>query len=169
MKATGWLKGLEVTGGGSGVVPHAGLALLRALAGNIGLTGRLSRASASRRLLVHDRGRCWWTCRARSPGRGGTGRAAPGRAAGIETGLRQIDRLTAGLDPLRRQPGMLGRRQSGCRVLQVTQFGIGSADYLHPRSPALVRTACPADYCRDVFTWLDLHLDNHGDLHLPFE
>src|SRR5215813_8222562 len=32
MKATGWLKGLEVTAGGTGVVSHAGLALLRALA-----------------------------------------------------------------------------------------------------------------------------------------
>ncbi len=57
MKATGWLKGLEVTAGGSGIVSHAGLALLRALADNIGLTGGLSGALASRRLLVHDRGR----------------------------------------------------------------------------------------------------------------
>ena len=57
MKATGWLKGLEVTTDGTGIVSHAGLALLRALADNIGLTGGLSRALASRRLLVHDRGR----------------------------------------------------------------------------------------------------------------
>ena len=57
MKATGWLKGLEVTASGSGIVSHAGLALLRALADNIGLTGGLSGALASRRLLVHDRGR----------------------------------------------------------------------------------------------------------------
>ena len=57
MKATGWLKGLEVTGGGSGVVSHAGLALVRALADNIGLTAGLSGALASRRLLGHDRGR----------------------------------------------------------------------------------------------------------------
>jgi hypothetical protein len=57
VKATGWLKGLEVTGGGSGVVSHAGLALLRALADNAGLTEGLSRALASRRVLVHDRGR----------------------------------------------------------------------------------------------------------------
>jgi hypothetical protein len=35
----------------------SGLALLRALAGKTGLTGGLSRALASRRLLVHDRGR----------------------------------------------------------------------------------------------------------------
>jgi hypothetical protein len=38
-------------------VSHAGLVLLRALADNIGLTGGLSRALASDRLLVHDRGR----------------------------------------------------------------------------------------------------------------
>jgi hypothetical protein len=32
--ATGWSRGLEVTGGGSGVVSHAGLVLLRQLGGN---------------------------------------------------------------------------------------------------------------------------------------
>jgi DDE family transposase len=56
VKATGWLKGLEVTGGGAGIVSHAGLALLRALAVKTGLTGGLSRALDSDRLLVHDRG-----------------------------------------------------------------------------------------------------------------
>jgi DDE family transposase len=57
VNTTGWLRGLEVTAGGTGVVSHAGLALLRALADKTGLTGGLSRALASRRLLVHDRGR----------------------------------------------------------------------------------------------------------------
>jgi hypothetical protein len=57
VKATGWLKGLQVTGGGTGVVSHAGVALIRALADNIGLTGGLSKALASDRVLVHDRGR----------------------------------------------------------------------------------------------------------------
>ncbi len=57
MNTTGWLKGLRVTADGTGVVSHAGVALLRALADNIGLTGGLSRALASDRLLVHDRGR----------------------------------------------------------------------------------------------------------------
>ena len=49
------------------------------------------------------------------------GRAAAGQAdlspAGrqaVETGLRQIDRLTGELDPLRGQLGMLSRRQPGC-------------------------------------------------------
>jgi DDE family transposase len=57
VKGTGWLKGLEVTTGGTGIVSHAGLALLRALADKTGLTGGLSKALASDRLLVHDRGR----------------------------------------------------------------------------------------------------------------
>ncbi len=57
MNTTGWLKGLQVTAGGTGIVSHAGMALLRALADNTGLTAGLSKALASRRLLVHDRGR----------------------------------------------------------------------------------------------------------------
>ena len=57
MQVTGWSRGLEVSGGGRGVVSHAGLALLRHLADKTGLTGGLSRALASPRLLVHDRGR----------------------------------------------------------------------------------------------------------------
>jgi transposase len=44
----------------------------------------------------------------------------------VETGLRQIDRLTAELDPLRRQLGMLSRRQPGCAALRATQFGVGA-------------------------------------------
>ena len=54
---TGWSGGLEVSGGGTGVVSHAGLALLRYLADKTGVTGGLARALASARLLVHDRGR----------------------------------------------------------------------------------------------------------------
>jgi hypothetical protein len=57
VNVTGRSRGLEVTGGGQGVVSHAGLALLRHLADKTGLTGGLSRALASSRLLVHDRGR----------------------------------------------------------------------------------------------------------------
>jgi hypothetical protein len=57
VNTTGWLRGLEVTAGGTGIVSHGGLALLRALADKTGLTGSLSKALASRRLLVHDRGR----------------------------------------------------------------------------------------------------------------
>jgi hypothetical protein len=57
VKATGWMTGLEVTAGGTGIVSHAGVALLRALADRTGLTDGLSRALASDRLLIHDRGR----------------------------------------------------------------------------------------------------------------
>ena len=57
MQTTGWSRGLEVSGGGQGVVSHAGLALLRHLADKTGLTGGLSRALATPRFLVHDRGR----------------------------------------------------------------------------------------------------------------
>jgi len=51
------VKGLQVTGDGSGIVSHAGVVLIRALADNTGLTAGLSKALASGRLLVHDRGR----------------------------------------------------------------------------------------------------------------
>jgi hypothetical protein len=57
VNTTGWLKGLRVTADGTGIVSHAGVALIRALADNTGLTAGLSEALASRRLLVHDRGR----------------------------------------------------------------------------------------------------------------
>jgi len=57
VNTTGWLKGLQVTADGTGIVSHAGVALLRGLADNTGLTAGLSKALASRRLLVHDRGR----------------------------------------------------------------------------------------------------------------
>jgi hypothetical protein len=57
VNVTGWSRGLEVSGGGRGVVSHAGLALLRHLADKTGLTGGLSAALATPRILVHDRGR----------------------------------------------------------------------------------------------------------------
>ena len=57
MHTTAWSKNLDVTAGGHGIVSHAGLALLRKLTDKTGLTGGLSRALATARLLVHDRGR----------------------------------------------------------------------------------------------------------------
>jgi hypothetical protein len=56
VNATGWSRGLEVTGGGSGVVSHAGLVLLRQLADRSGLTAGLSAALTSPP-GGHDRGR----------------------------------------------------------------------------------------------------------------
>jgi hypothetical protein len=57
MKATGWLMGPDVTAGGTGIVSHVGVALVRALSDNVGLTAGLSKALASRRVVVHYRGR----------------------------------------------------------------------------------------------------------------
>jgi Transposase DDE domain group 1 len=57
VNVTGWSRGLEVTADGEGIVSHAGLVLLRGLADKTGLTAGLSRALASTRVLVHDRGR----------------------------------------------------------------------------------------------------------------
>jgi hypothetical protein len=57
VNVTAWSKGLEVSGDGTGIVSHAGLALLRRLADRTGLTGGFARALASGRLVGHDRGR----------------------------------------------------------------------------------------------------------------
>lgn len=50
---------------------------------------------------------------------------SPAGRQAVEVGLRQIDRLTAELDPLRRSLAMIARRQPGCRALQTTLFGVG--------------------------------------------
>jgi transposase len=50
---------------------------------------------------------------------------SPAGRQAVETALRQIGRLTSELDPLRRELGMLSRRQPGCRALRATQFGAG--------------------------------------------
>jgi hypothetical protein len=57
VNVTAWSNGLEVTGGGTGIVSHAGLGLLRRLADKTGLAGGFSRALSSGRVLGHDRGR----------------------------------------------------------------------------------------------------------------
>jgi Transposase DDE domain group 1 len=57
VNTAGWLKGLRVTADGTSIVSHAGIALIRAPADRTGLTAGLSKALASRRLLIHDRGR----------------------------------------------------------------------------------------------------------------
>jgi transposase len=51
---------------------------------------------------------------------------SPAGRQATETGLRQIDRLTAELEPLRRQLDMLSRRQPGCAALRAAHFGIGA-------------------------------------------
>jgi hypothetical protein len=43
VNTTGWLKGLKVSSGGTGIVSHAGVALIRALTDNVGLTAACRR------------------------------------------------------------------------------------------------------------------------------
>jgi Transposase DDE domain group 1 len=58
VKRTSWSAGLSVTGGGSGVVAHAGSVGLRLVGDRTGLTAELSTALARRSFVpVHDRGR----------------------------------------------------------------------------------------------------------------
>ena len=58
MKRTSWSAGLSVTGGGSGVVAHAGSVGLRLVGDRTGLTAELSKALARRSFVpLHDRGR----------------------------------------------------------------------------------------------------------------
>ena len=58
MNGTLWSAGLTVTGGGTGVVAHAGSAGLRLLADRVGLVSALSVALAQRSFTpCHDRGR----------------------------------------------------------------------------------------------------------------
>jgi transposase len=51
---------------------------------------------------------------------------SPAGRQAVEAGLRQVDRLTGELEPLRRQLDMLSRRQAGCLALRTTQFGVGA-------------------------------------------
>jgi hypothetical protein len=65
VNTTGWLKGLQVTAGGAGIVSHAGVTLIRALADNIGLTGALSGALARCGCWSMTGAGCWRTWPAR--------------------------------------------------------------------------------------------------------
>ena len=67
MNVSGWSRGLEVSGGGQGVVSHAGLALLRHLADKTGLTGGLAPRWPARGSWCMTGAGCWLTWRARSP------------------------------------------------------------------------------------------------------
>jgi hypothetical protein len=49
VNTTGWLRGRQLTADGTGIVSHAGVALIRALADNIGLTAGLSKAAGGKR------------------------------------------------------------------------------------------------------------------------
>ena len=50
---------------------------------------------------------------------------SPAGREAVELGVRQIERLTRELDPLRADLTRFGRRQPGCRALRTTHFGVG--------------------------------------------
>jgi transposase len=64
---------------------------------------------------------------ARPQGRAAVGQVdlSPAGRQAVEAALRQIDLLTSELDVLRRQLGILSRRQPGCAALRKAWFGIG--------------------------------------------
>lgn len=105
MNVTAWAKGLEVCGDGTGIVSHAGLGLLRRLADKTGLTGGLSRALASGRVLGHDRGRVLAdiSCAIAGGARGisdfrvlADQREAFGQVASVPTAYRTLEEIADG-------------------------------------------------------------------------
>ena len=111
MHATGWSRGLEVTGGGTGVVSHAGLALVRQLSDRTGLTSGLSAALPSP-LGGHDRGRVFsdLACAIADGARVisdfrvmGDQRELFGPVASVPTAWRALAEIAAGGDRRRRK------------------------------------------------------------------
>src|SRR5690348_18405698 len=111
MHATGWSRGLEVTGGGSGVVSHAGVVLLRQLSDRTGLTAGLSAALPSP-AGGHDRGRVFadLACAIADGARGisdfrglGDQRERFGPGASVPTAWRAVKGAAAGGDRARRK------------------------------------------------------------------
>ena len=111
MNATGWSRGLEVTGGGTGIVSHAGLVLLRQLSDRTGLTAGLSAALPSP-LGGHDRGRVLsdLACAIADGARVisdfrvmGDQRELFGPVASVPTGWRALKETAAGGDRRRRK------------------------------------------------------------------
>jgi hypothetical protein len=105
VNVTAWANGLEVSGGGTGMVSHAGLGLLRRLADKAGLARGLSRALASGRLLGHDRGRVLAdiSCAIAGGARGisdfrvlADQREAFGQVASVPTACRTLEEIAGG-------------------------------------------------------------------------
>jgi hypothetical protein len=65
---------------------------------------------------------------------------SPAGRQAVEVGLRQLDRLTAELDPLRAELARFSRRQPGCRALRPPTLGSARS----PRWPSGPRWATPA-------------------------
>jgi hypothetical protein len=109
--ATGWSRGLEVTGGGTGIVSHAGLVLLRQLADRTGLSAGLSAALPSP-MGGHDRGRVFadLACAIADGARVisdfrvmGDQRELLGPVASVPTAWRALSEIAAGGDRRRRK------------------------------------------------------------------
>jgi predicted transcriptional regulator len=111
VNATGWSRGLEVTGGGTGVVSHAGLVLLRQLADRTGLTAGLSAALPSPD-GGHDRGRVFadLACAIADGARAfsdfrvmGDQQEVFGQVASVPTAWRALKEIAGGGDRTRRR------------------------------------------------------------------
>ena len=112
MNVTAWASGLEVTGDGTGVVSHAGVALVRRLSDKTRLTGELSRALFSGPLVHHDRGQvladisCAIAHGARAvsdfPVLADQGEAF-GQVASVPTAYRTLEEITRGGAPMEKK------------------------------------------------------------------
>jgi hypothetical protein len=121
VNVTAWSHGLEVSGDGTGVVSHAGIGLLRHLADKTGLTGGLSAALASGRLVQHDRGRVLAdvACAIADGARGFSDfrvladqKELFGQVASVPTAYRTLEEIAAGGT---RTAGKLTRAVNGAR------------------------------------------------------
>src|SRR6204780_3157188 len=121
MHATGWSRGLEVSGGGTGVVSHAGLVLLRELADRTGLTAGLSAVLPSP-AGGHDRGRVFadLACAIADGARVisdfrvmGDQRELFGPVASVPTAWRALREIAAGGDRRRRRITAAGGKGRG--------------------------------------------------------
>jgi hypothetical protein len=136
VNVTAWASGLEVTGDGTGIVLHAGGGLLRRLSDKTGLTGGLSRALFSGRLVHHDGAGYWPTSRARS-------RTVPARS--VISGCWPT-RRGGGASPKPARVG--GSVENGCEHERADRDTQGSHSGARPRGrchsmPPSVRTWTP--------------------------
>jgi hypothetical protein len=71
---------------------------------------------------------------------------SPAGRDALTTGLRQLDRLSAELDPLRRRLHRYAARQAGCLALQ-SHYGIGplTGGHLSRQGPAVAPWPSPAN------------------------
>jgi hypothetical protein len=137
VNATAWSRGLEVTGGGTGIVSHSGLVLLRQLSDRTGLTSGLSKAlpTPDRGL---DRGRVFadLACAVADGARvisdfrvmadqGG----AFGQAASVPTAWRTLSEHAAG--------GDRSRRKVTAAIHKARRYAWSQAEARHGQLPAV--------------------------------